>query len=286
MKDWNKLDADLNLILDRHYTPGRSGHKINKVIIHHNAGNLTVHGCYNVWQTREASAHYQVQVDGVIGQLVWDSNTAWHAGDALANATSIGVEHADVSSSPWSVSEATLDNGAHLVAAICKYYGLGRPKWMSNVFPHSHFYATECPASLAGSQLNAYMARAQKWYDSMTNGSPAPAKPAAPSKPAAPAKKSIDAIAQEVINGAWGNGDDRKRRLEAAGYNYTQVQNAVNAKLSGGSYTPTNQSGPSLDDIARAVIRGDFGNGDERRRRLEAAGYNYNAVQNRVNQLL
>lgn len=104
--------------------------------------------------------------------------------------------------------------------------------------------------------------------------------------PARPAKKSINTIAQEVINGAWGNGDDRRRRLEAAGYNYNEVQNAVNAKLGGGSYTPTNHTGPSLDDVARAVMRGDFGNGEERRRRLVAAGYNYNAVQARVNQLM
>lgn len=41
-------------------------------------------------------------------------------------------------------------------------------------------------------------------------------------------KKSIDEIAQEVIAGKWGNGADRKKRLEAAGYNYAQVQAAVN----------------------------------------------------------
>lgn len=42
------------------------------------------------------------------------------------------------------------------------------------------------------------------------------------------AKKSVDEIAKEVIAGKWGNGGDRKKRLEAAGYNYAQVQAAVN----------------------------------------------------------
>jgi hypothetical protein len=137
------------------------------------------------------------------------------------------------------------------------------------------------------------MKRAQEWYDAMMKGSSAskPAKPSNPSKPSKPApkpakKKSIDTIAQEVIKGAWGNGDDRRRRLEAAGYNYAAVQKAVNAKLGVGSNAPTRRPGPSLDDVARAVIRGDYGNGEERRRRLTAAGYNYNAVQARVNQLL
>lgn len=290
MKNWENIEADENLILNKHFTPGRAG-TINKIVLHHNAGNLTIRGCYNVWQDREASAHYQVQSDGRIGQLVWDKDTAWHAGDFNANATSIGIEHADCQTRPWMISNACLENGAHLVAALCKYYKLGRPTWMKNVFPHSHFSATECPASIAGSQNAAYMKRAQQWYDAMMKGSSAPAAPK-PSKPAPkpakkPAKKKdINTIAQEVIKGAWGNGDDRRRRLEAAGYNYAAVQNAVNAKLGAKPNTPTRRPGPSLDDVARAVIRGDYGNGEERRRRLTAAGYNYNAVQARVNQLL
>lgn len=44
-------------------------------------------------------------------------------------------------------------------------------------------------------------------------------------------KKTVVEIADEVIAGKWGNGSDRKKRLEAAGYNYATVQAAVNAKL-------------------------------------------------------
>lgn len=42
----------------------------------------------------------------------------------------------------------------------------------------------------------------------------------------------------------------------------------------------------TIDELAREVIRGDWGNGEERRRRLTEAGYDYNAVQKRVNELL
>ena len=41
-------------------------------------------------------------------------------------------------------------------------------------------------------------------------------------------KKSIDEVAREVIAGKWGNGSDRKNKLEAAGYSYVQIQAAVN----------------------------------------------------------
>lgn len=40
-------------------------------------------------------------------------------------------------------------------------------------------------------------------------------------------------IAKEVINGKWGNGDVRKKKLKAAGYDYDKVQSAVNKLLKG-----------------------------------------------------
>lgn len=46
-----------------------------------------------------------------------------------------------------------------------------------------------------------------------------------------PVKKSVTEIAKEVINGKWGNGVDRKNRLVAAGYNYSEIQAMVNKLL-------------------------------------------------------
>jgi hypothetical protein len=44
-------------------------------------------------------------------------------------------------------------------------------------------------------------------------------------------KKSVTEIAKEVINGKWGNGETRKKKLEKAGYNYKEVQKEVNRLL-------------------------------------------------------
>ena len=41
-------------------------------------------------------------------------------------------------------------------------------------------------------------------------------------------KKSVETVAKEVIAGKWGNGGDRKKRLQAAGYDYGAVQRKVN----------------------------------------------------------
>lgn len=66
-----------------------------------------------------------------------------------------------------------------------------------------------------------------------------------------PAEKTVDELAQEVIDGLWGNGQERADRLRAAGYNYEEVQNRVNEML--GVYDPkyyTIQSGDTLSGIA------------------------------------
>lgn len=47
------------------------------------------------------------------------------------------------------------------------------------------------------------------------------------------AKKATKTIAKQVIAGKWGNGAERKQRLESAGYNYNEVQTLVNQILKG-----------------------------------------------------
>ncbi|NMW64442.1 N-acetylmuramoyl-L-alanine amidase [Mobiluncus mulieris] len=167
MRDWNRLIADEQYWMAKHYTPGRA-QRLRGIVLHHNAANLSLWGCWDVWQTREASAHYQVDVNGRIGQYVRDSDTA--CASLSANPWSIAIEHANNSFAPtWTISDATLDNGAHLVAALCLAYGLGEPRWGVNVFPHSRFGNTACPGAIAGAQRETYMKRARFWFQKMNN---------------------------------------------------------------------------------------------------------------------
>lgn len=94
------------------------------------------------------------------------------------------------------------------------------------------------------------------------------------------AKKTVDEIAQEVIDGKWGNGDERKSRLKTAGYDYKSVQSRVNELIKS---APTKKSNT---EIAKEVIRGEWGNGEERKKKLTSAGYNFSDVQKKVNELL
>ena len=95
-------------------------------------------------------------------------------------------------------------------------------------------------------------------------------------------KKSNNEVAKEVIAGKWGNGSDRKNRLTKAGYDYNAIQKIVNSMLSG--TTTTNKK--SNNEIAKEVIAGKWGNGSERKKKLTAAGYDYDAIQKIVNGML
>ena len=96
-------------------------------------------------------------------------------------------------------------------------------------------------------------------------------------------KKTVDEIAREVIAGEWYNGEDRRQLLIDAGYDYAAVQKRVNEILKGETTTPPKKS---LNEIACEVIRGEWGNGEKRKKLLQEAGYNYEAVQQCVNDLL
>ena len=133
--------------------------------------------------------------------------------------------------------------------------------------------------------------KAVGWF---TGGGSSPVKPApaptpAPKPAPAPAKKSNDTIANEVIAGKWGNNPQRAQKLKAAGYDPNAIQALVNQKLGAKSKPAAKPSAPakkSIDTIAREVIAGKWGNGNTRKQKLTAAGYNYSEVQKRVNQLL
>lgn len=83
-------------------------------------------------------------------------------------------------------------------------------------------------------------------------------------------KKSTDAMAIEVINGKWGNGSERKRKLTQAGYNFSTIQKRVDKYYA----------------VAESVINGDYGNGEERKQKLKKAGFDYKTIQKIVNDIL
>lgn len=121
-------------------------------------------------------------------------------------------------------------------------------------------------------------------------GAEAPAK-----KPMTP--EEIEKVAKEVLDGKYGNGNERRSKLSLAGYDYSAVQNRVNElvaeleKAKAETSEPVNEKPKATpkfttEEMVQKVINGEYGNGDERKQKLEAEGYDYRKIQNAVNQAL
>lgn len=167
MISWTDLIADRNMWIGN-FDEGRNGYALDRIVFHHNAGvGMSHEGVAAAFNTNGTSAHYNVDTDGNICQFVHDSDTAWHCPGV--NRMSIGIEHANDGGADtgWNVGDVTIDAGAHLAAAICRAYGLGRPELRVNMFPHSDFYSTACPASLRDKYMGEYIDKAQQYYDDL-----------------------------------------------------------------------------------------------------------------------
>lgn len=173
MKDWLTLQPDRVKLMQKHFTPGRNGNDIQYVVVHHNAGVLSIDQIWDVWQSRAASAHYQVTSGGEIGQLVWDRDTAWHAANAWMNQRSIGIEVSNSAGAAqdWPITDTAIREAGRLIAAVCLYYRLGRPESGKNVRYHREFTTTGCPYHLApgGKYNRALMDEARRFYDQLKN---------------------------------------------------------------------------------------------------------------------
>lgn len=252
----------------RNYTAGRQGNRISKIVVHYTGTEASAHNnlLYFSRTSAGASAHYFIDKDGTLRQSVSEGDTAWHAGHWATNLCSVGIE---VVSGGADYTEAQINTLAALVADIRARCGVSA----DNVIRHYDVTGKLCPAPYVD---------ASKWaalHARICGGSA--------SGDAAGSGGSVDGdvadLAQRVINGEFGNGDARRAAL---GDRYGEVQAEVNRILGGGSSGSSDSGGSSsvdVDDLARRVIAGEFGNGDARK---AALGANYPAVQARVNEML
>lgn len=322
---------------------------ITKITIHHAAGVMNFDTLLNYVATcpRDMSANYVLR-QGKLGLVVDEKYRAWTSSNAENDHKAVTIEVGNSSSGGnWPIADVDLELLIKWCADVCKrnnipklYYD-GTPN--GSLTLHEMFAATGCPGPYIKSKINYICTKVNKLINSTSDGNTKPSAPdtsgpstynvitnlygymtaadavadknrkrtVTPGKyyiynetsgavnvtlnKAVPgawicksknttstsSKKSVEVLANEVIQGRWGVGTDRKNKLEAAGYNYDEVQSRVNELMSG---TKTNKK--SVTEIAKEVIQGKWGNGADRKKKLESAGYNYNEVQTAVNKLL
>lgn len=307
----------------------RQGNGVSRIIIHHMAGNLSLETLGKVMESRQSSATYGIDVNGNIGQYVDEAYRPWTSSSWEADKCAVTVEVANNTFAPnWTISDASMKALIELCVDICKRNGIAKLNYTGdksgNLHMHKWYASTACPGPYLESKFAYIAEEVNKRLNGSTNTTPSNTasndlsnytdvqladkviagefgngdtrKTALGSRynavqaivnqklsgsysAPAPAKKSVEEVAKEVIAGNWGNGTYRMKALESAGYNYNEVQNKVNQILAGAPYTQAK----TVDQIADEVYRGLWGNGEERKQRLTNAGYDYNAVQARVN---
>ena len=293
---------------------------IDFVVIHNDAGRMNPKQYVDWLRERDKSlgiAHYYCNRK-MIAQVLNTSDIGYHTGDWWSNCRSIGYE---VCESLKVSDEDFLANEDVALAQATEdllFYGL--PINMETVRLHHEFVPTTCPhrsMELHGGtteSVKAYFVQRMQYFATLGDnvgvillrlgnyGNKFKLETVIRNR-----SHSSRSIAQKVIEGEFGNGEERVKRLTEAGYDATEVQEEVNRMMSeegGESNEDTNTEttkqnsdcriiGESqlyrdddIETIAAEVIQGDWGNGEERKERLEQAGYDYNAVQARVNEML
>ncbi len=94
-------------------------------------------------------------------------------------------------------------------------------------------------------------------------------------------KKSDDEIIKEIMEGKWGNGEERKQKLQSAGYEYNSIQQKINEIIR------QNSNRKSNEEIAKEIIKkNNWGVGQDRINRLKQAGYDPKIIQDLVNKMM
>lgn len=299
---------------------GKRTHLIDRITPHCVVGQLSAEsicGCFTS-TSRQASCNYGIGTDGRVSLCVEEKNRSWCSSSNSNDQRAVTIECASDMKAPYAMNSKVYDSLVKLCTDICKRNGKKKLLWLGskskalNYSPksdemvltvHRWFANKSCPGDWLYSRL-----------DDLAEKVTANLSDATTSTATTTTKKETLYRVQVGAYFVKNNADVQLKKVKAAGFDtyivkvgglykiqvgaYSKKENAeaMQKKLkakgfdafitiqSGSSVTTTSKK--SIDTIAREVIRGDWGNGEEREKKLKTAGYDYDAVQKRVNQLV
>ena len=135
-------------------------HKIDRITIHHMAGNLSVETCGNVFapSSRQASANYGIDSDGRVGMYVEEKDRSWCSSNKANDHRAVTIEVADdVIGNGWHSSDKAMNKLVELCADICRRNGITRLNYTGdtngNLTMHKWFASTDCPGAYLESKF-------------------------------------------------------------------------------------------------------------------------------------
>ena len=278
---------------------------IKKITIHHMAGNLSVESCGSIFASasRQASSNYGIGTDGRVGMYVEEKNRSWCSSSADNDNQAVTIEVANNSGDPnWTVSDTALDKLIELCVDICKRNGISALNYTGdttgNLTMHKWFTATACPGPYLESKFSYIAEQVNKELAGDSSSTTDTlyrvqvgafsSKSNADNMVASVEKAGFDTYLVQVDGlykvqvGAFANKDNAENQKQAL------VDKGFDAFITTvtGEAVSSSTVLKSITEIALEVISGDWGNGTERKEKLTAAGYDYDEVQAKVNELL
>lgn len=285
-------------------------HKIDTVTIHCVVGQCSVETLGNVFAptSRQASSNYGIGYDGRIGMYVEEKDRSWCSSNAANDNRAITIEVASDTKEPYAVNAKAYAALIDLLVDICKRNGIKELVWSTNkadrvnhrngcnMTVHRDYANKSCPGTYLYERHAQIASEVNKRLGS-TNIKPAPEKPSGGlyrvQTGAFKSKTNADAMLAKVKAKGFDTymvkvGDLYK--IQVGAFKVKANAEAMMKKLQAAGFsafiTTEEGAGKSVDELAREVLQGKWGNGAERKKRLEAAGYDYAAVQKKVNQLV
>lgn len=234
------------------------------------------------------AVHYWVYKSEIWQQLA-DNERGWHAADGSSrrssqragetiggNLDTISIECIETGSDAESE-----DTTAKLVAYLLNKHGLSPD---TDIYTHNYFYSKKyCPAYILP-HWKDFLAKCKAYYTAMQSGSGSSGS----------SDSGAGGTLYRVQVGAYkkkANAEAMLAKLKAAGFDgYITTKTEAATATAPTTNTTTTQAAQTpkktVDELAREVIAGKWGNGSDRKKRLTDAGYDYSAVQKRVNELL
>lgn len=285
-------------------------HAIDTITIHCVVGQVSVERLGEIFAptSKKASANYGIGSDGRVGMYVEEKDRSWCSSNADNDNRAITIECASDTKYPYAINDAVCKSLIELCADICKRNNIKELKWKAdksligqvdkqNMTVHRWFAKKSCPGQYIYERLGLIAEEVNKKL-----------------------KASEVTVLYRVQTGAFLNksyADAMLAKVKAAGFSTYMVQTGKMYRVQVGAYkvranaekmakrlkaagfntyittvsgTPVAASAKkSIDEIAREIVLGKWGNGSDRKNRLIKAGYTQDEIiqiQKKVNELL
>lgn len=299
------------LVAVKKLSPNHSGkrtHSIDRISPHCVVGQCTAEGLGDWFgkSSTKASSNYGIDRNGRVGLYVEEKNRSWCTSSNSNDQRAITIECASDTREPYTMNNKVYETLIKLCTDICKRNGKKKLLWLGDktralnytpksdeiiITVHRWFANKSCPGdwlySRLGDVAKRVTANLNSTQPSTTGSTQVPftvkvlisnlnyrSEPSMNGQVKGQTGKGTFTIIE--VNNGWG------KLKSGVGWIYLNNPSYCVAEKS----VSTSLNKKSVDQVAKEVIEGKWGNGADRKKRLTEAGYNYSEVQKKVNKLL